>query len=71
MVVEAQGQGLGAELMAALMTDLPNRKALLTTFADDRPAPRLYRRMGWKVLVPDLGWDSALYGLDLGVPLGH
>jgi len=71
VVVEAQGQGLGAELMAALMTDLPNRKALLTTFVDDRPAPRLYRRMGWKVLVPDLGWDSALYGLDLGVPAGR
>lgn len=71
VVVEAQRQGLGAALMAALMTDLPNRKALLTTYVDDRPAPRLYRRMGWKVLVPDLGWGSALYGLDTGVPVGH
>jgi len=28
--------------------------------------PRLYRRKGWQVLVPDLGWGSALYGLRLG-----
>jgi len=71
VVVEAQRQGLGTALMDALMTGLPHRKALLTTYAEDRPAARLYRRMGWKLLVPDLGWGSALYGLDMGVPLGH
>ena len=71
VAVEAQGHGLGTALMHALMADLPHRKALLTTYADDRPAPRLYRRMGWQVLVPDLGWGSALYGLDRGVPGGQ
>lgn len=71
VAVEAQRQGVGRALMEALMTDLPHRKALLTTYADDRPAPRLYRRMGWKLLVPDLGWGSALYGMDTGVPVGQ
>ena len=46
VAVEAQRQGVGRALMDALMTGLPHRKALLTTFSDDRPAPRLYRRMG-------------------------
>ncbi|WP_405062264.1 GNAT family N-acetyltransferase [Kribbella sp. NBC_01505] len=68
VIPEARGQGLGAALMTALLDGLPNRKALLTTYADDRTAPRLYRRLGWQVLVPDLGWGSALYGLDTGVP---
>jgi ribosomal protein S18 acetylase RimI-like enzyme len=63
--VEAQRQGLGAGLLDVLIDDLPNEKALLTTYVDDRPAPRLYRRKGWQVLVPDLGWGSALYGLRL------
>ena len=69
--VETQRRGLGVELMNALIKDLPNRRALLTTYSDDRPAPRLYRRLGWKLLVPDLGWGSALYGLDRGVPVGQ
>jgi len=68
VVVEAQRQGLGADLMKALMTGLPNRKALLTTYVDDRPAPRLYRRLGWRLLVADLGWGSALFGMDMAVP---
>lgn len=68
VAVEAQRQGLGTALMDALMTDLPHRKALLSTYVDDRPAPRLYRRMGWQLLVPDLGWGSALYGLDRTMP---
>lgn len=68
VAVDAQRQGLGQALMAELMTGLSNRKALLTTWADDRPAPRLYRRLGWKMLVADLGWGSALYGMDKGVP---
>jgi ribosomal protein S18 acetylase RimI-like enzyme len=65
---KARRQGIGTELMQELMRDLPNPRALLTTYADDRPAPRLYRRLGWQLLVPDLGWGSALYGLDRGVP---
>jgi len=64
---DAQRNGLGAALMDALMTGLAHRKALLTSYADDGPAPRLYRRLGWQVLVPDLGWGSALYGMDRGM----
>ncbi|GAB3945570.1 hypothetical protein GCM10029976_071570 [Kribbella albertanoniae] len=71
VIPEAQGRGLGAALMTALMDGLPHRKALLTTYVDDRAAPRLYRRLGWQVLVPDLGWGSALYGLDTGVLHGE
>jgi ribosomal protein S18 acetylase RimI-like enzyme len=59
---DARNQGIGAALMQELMRDLANSRALLTTYADDRPAPRLYRRLGWQLLVPDLGWGSALYG---------
>jgi ribosomal protein S18 acetylase RimI-like enzyme len=66
VMVEAQGRGVGAALHDVLMADLPHERALLTTWVDDRPAPRLYRRKGWQVLVPDLGWGSALYGLRLG-----
>jgi len=68
---DAQRQGIGTALMQELMRDLPNARALLTTYADDRPAPRLYRRLGWRLLVPDLGWGSALYGMDTGVSVGH
>ncbi|MFK4082473.1 GNAT family N-acetyltransferase [Kribbella sp. NPDC020789] len=64
---QAQGQGIGTALMTALVDGLPHRRMLLTTYADDRPAPRLYRRLGWQVLVEDLGWGSALYGLDTAV----
>jgi ribosomal protein S18 acetylase RimI-like enzyme len=65
VMVEAQGQGVGAALHDVLVADLPHERALLATYVDDRPAPRLYRRKGWQVLVPDLGWGSALYGLRL------
>ncbi|MFF0265163.1 GNAT family N-acetyltransferase [Kribbella sp. NPDC004536] len=68
---DAQGQGIGFALMTELMRGVRNRRALLTTYADDRPAPRLYRRLGWQLLVADLGWGSALYGLDTGVPSGR
>ncbi|MGZ0150798.1 GNAT family N-acetyltransferase [Kribbella sp. WER1] len=68
---DAQRHGLGAALMTELMRDLPHRRALLGTDADDGPAPRLYRRLGWQRLYPDLGWGSALYGLDRGVPGGR
>ncbi|WP_344197882.1 N-acetyltransferase [Kribbella karoonensis] len=67
---DAQRQGLGTALMTELMRDLPHRRALLGTDVDDGPAPRLYRRLGWQLLHPDLGWGSALYGLDRGVPSG-
>ncbi|TCC20081.1 N-acetyltransferase [Kribbella speibonae] len=67
---DVQRQGIGTALMRELMRGLHNPRALLTTYADDRPAPRLYRRLGWQLLVADLGWGSALYGLDRRVPVG-
>ena len=62
-----QRQGVGARLHDELLSGLPHERALLSTYRDDRPAPRLYRRLGWQVLVPDLDDDQALYGLDLAV----
>nr|WP_238356935.1 GNAT family N-acetyltransferase [Kribbella italica] len=62
VAAEVQGRGVGATLHDALLTGLPHPKALLSTYADDRPAPRLYRRKGWQVLLPNLTADSALYG---------
>jgi ribosomal protein S18 acetylase RimI-like enzyme len=64
----SQGRGIGGTLMTELLREVENPRALLTTYVDDRPAPRLYRRLGWQLLVADLGWGSALYGLDRGVP---
>jgi ribosomal protein S18 acetylase RimI-like enzyme len=60
-----QGQGVGMRLHDCLLAGLPHHRALLSTYREDRPAPRLYRRLGWQVLVPDLDERNALYGLDL------
>ena len=65
VVPAAHRQGVGELLHDELLRGLSHDKALLSTYRDDRPAPRLYRRLGWQVLVPDLDEDSALYGLDL------
>jgi hypothetical protein len=43
-------RGLACALHDALLLDLPQHRALLTTYRDDRPAPRLYRRLGWSLL---------------------
>jgi ribosomal protein S18 acetylase RimI-like enzyme len=61
----AQRQGIGEALHAALLDGLPHERALLSTYRDDRPAPRLYRRAGWQLLMPGPDDDSDLYGLDL------
>lgn len=60
----AQGQGLGARVHDLLLEDLPHERALLSTYRDDRPAPRLYQRLGWRPLA-DLTDDATLYGLEL------
>jgi ribosomal protein S18 acetylase RimI-like enzyme len=60
-----QGRGVGSALHDALLAGLPHRRALLTTYRDDRPAPRLYRRKGWRRLVAGLDEHNDLYGLDL------
>ncbi|MGC4937797.1 hypothetical protein [Kribbella sp. DT2] len=65
VVAEAQGRGVGASLHDVLLAGLPHTKALLSTYVGDRPAPRLYRRKGWQVLLPNLTPDSALYGMQL------
>ncbi|MCI0687980.1 MAG: GNAT family N-acetyltransferase [Sporichthyaceae bacterium] len=61
-----QGRGIGTALHDRLLVDLPHRKAMLTTYRDDLPAPRLYRRRGWQLLLPAVDERSDLYGLDLG-----
>ncbi|HLN78470.1 MAG TPA: GNAT family N-acetyltransferase [Nocardioidaceae bacterium] len=60
-----QRGGVGARLHDELLAGLPHERALLSTYRDDRAAPRLYRRLGWQLLVPDLDEDNALYGLHL------
>jgi ribosomal protein S18 acetylase RimI-like enzyme len=60
-----QRRGHGEALHDALLGGLANDRALLTTYRDDRPAPRLYRRLGWELLVEQIFDDSDLYGLDL------
>ena len=62
----AQGRGFGAALMDHLLLGLPHDRALLTTYADDRPAPRLYARLGWSRLAAGvLDGDSDLWGVRL------
>jgi ribosomal protein S18 acetylase RimI-like enzyme len=61
----AQGRGFAAALHDALLAGLPHSRALLTTYRDDRPAPRLYRRLGWSLLHEGLFADSDLWGLAL------
>jgi len=60
-----QRRGLGEELMTRLLEGLPHTRALLTTYHDDRPATRLYRRLGWKLLAEHALEGSDLYGVDL------
>ncbi len=48
------------------MLDQPHERALLSTYADDRPAPRLCARLGWQRLVRGvLDGDSDFWGRDL------
>jgi ribosomal protein S18 acetylase RimI-like enzyme len=61
-----QGHGIGGALHDALLVGLPHERALLSTYRDDRPAPRLYRRRGWELLFEGLDNNSDLYGLKLG-----
>jgi ribosomal protein S18 acetylase RimI-like enzyme len=64
-----QGRGVGSALHDALLAGLPHERALLTTYRDDRPAPRLYRRKGWRRLVDGLDQHNDLYGRVLGEPI--
>jgi ribosomal protein S18 acetylase RimI-like enzyme len=60
-----QGRGLGYGVMQELLTGLPHRRALLTTWQDDRPATRLYVRMGFTKLAASVLPGSDLWGMDL------
>jgi hypothetical protein len=49
-----------------LLLGLPHDRALLSTYRDDRPAPRLYARLGWiKLATGVLDGGSDLWGLRL------
>jgi ribosomal protein S18 acetylase RimI-like enzyme len=65
---DEQGQGIGTALHDALIAGLPHERALLSTYRDDRPAPRLYRRRGWELLFEGLDEVSDLYGIRLSPP---
>jgi broad specificity phosphatase PhoE len=60
-----QGRGYATALHDALLNGLPHSRALLTTYRDDRPAPRLYRRLGWTLLHKGVFAESDLWGLVL------
>ena len=65
VVPAAQGRGFGAALVESLLLGLPHERALLTTYVDDRPAPRLYRRLGWTRLAEGVFDGSNLWGREL------
>jgi broad specificity phosphatase PhoE len=58
-------RGFGTALHDALLLDLPHHRALLATYRGDRPAPRLYRRLGWSLLHEGVFDDSDLWGIVL------
>ena len=62
---EHQGRGFGAALVDGLLLGLPHDRALLTTYDDERPAPRLYRRLGWQKLATGALDGKDLWGLRL------
>lgn len=62
----AQGSGLGAQLLAAVMADLARRgqgRAVLHVLVDNRSAVRLYESQGW---VP---WGEPFPHVLLGLPV--
>ena len=57
--------GFGAALVDGVLLGLPHDRALLTTYDDERPAPRLYRRLGWEKLATGALAGKDLWGLRL------
>ncbi len=49
---EAQRKGIGNSLHDRLLAGLPYRTAVLSTFSGITPALYLYRKHGWKTLLP-------------------
>jgi broad specificity phosphatase PhoE/GNAT superfamily N-acetyltransferase len=62
-----QGRGFGAALVDGLLLGLPHDRALLTTYDDERSAPRLYRRLGWEQLARGALDHRDLWGRQLSV----
>jgi ribosomal protein S18 acetylase RimI-like enzyme len=54
----AQGQHLGSRLHDALVTDLPEKSALLSVMHRSERARKLYFSRGWQVLVEELRFSS-------------
>jgi GNAT superfamily N-acetyltransferase len=47
-----QGLGIGGEMHDRILTDLPNRTAVLSTMYGESNAFHLYAQRGWQILVP-------------------
>lgn len=72
VVPAAQGRGVGGRLHdALLLEDLPHERALLSVRREASSAMALYRRRGWKVLVPEFRFASGDEPYDvMGLKLG-
>jgi len=55
-----QGRGVGSALLRRQLSEMPHRRALLSTDPDGR-ARTLYRRMGFRDLVPDFVYAGTSY----------
>jgi len=53
-----QGQRLGSALHDALVSDLPEKTALLSVMHDSERARQLYASRGWQTLIADLRFSS-------------
>ncbi len=65
-----QGKGIGGELHDALISGLPYRTAVLSTYSGENRARHLYDKRGWTTLVDDLTFPGSnvpmvVFGLDL------
>jgi len=65
-----QGRGIGSRLHDAILADLSEARALLSTAQGDTAAMRLYRKRGWVPLLTDFVYAAgsdpcAIMGLDL------
>jgi len=61
VIPTARGQGIGGRLHDALLSGLPHRTAVLSTFTDETPAMRLYRKRGWVTLLDDFVFPGRLH----------
>ncbi|WP_247091696.1 GNAT family N-acetyltransferase [Ornithinimicrobium sp. F0845] len=57
---EAQGLGVGSALLSRQLSEMPHQRALLATDPDGR-ARMLYRRIGFRDLVPDFVYAGTSY----------